>query len=103
MKVKALNIITMYNIITTIGWEHCWLSGGILDNVIFSKKSISLFRHLRILNKYSTLYAVYFALELEIKLIKKYFYSAPTHYQWNGNVAHCQPHGGGGGSDSTCK
>ena len=52
---------------------------------------------------YGIISAVYFDLELDIKMIKKFFYSALSHYQWNGNVAHCQPLGGGRGSDSTCK
>ena len=54
--------------------------------------------------KYSTYYellVVYIALKLEINVIRNIFYCALSHFQ--GNVAHCQPHGGGRGHDSTCK
>ena len=78
------------------------MSGDILDNFILSKKSISLSSYLKF-SIYSTLYTVYFALEMEIKQFLHIFHSALSHYQWNDSVAHCQPHGGGRGSDSTCK
>ena len=78
------------------------MSGDILDNFILSKKSISLFRHL-IFSIYSTLYTVFFAVEIGTKQLVHIFHSALSHYQWNGNVAHCQPHKVGRGSDSDCK
>ena len=78
------------------------MSGDILDNFILSKKSISLSSYLKF-SIYSTLYTVYFALEMEIKQLLHIFHSALSHYQWNDSVAHCQPHGGGRSSDSTCK